>query len=202
VNQRAAATGVPAGLLYRPDFLDADEERALLAEIEQLEFHEIQMHGVTARRTARHFGLDYDYDRRGLIEEAPPVPHWLLPLRERCAELAAVASGELVEALVQRYPEGAGIGWHRDAPMFGVVVGVSLRSSCRMRFRRDVGGERRQFQLELEPRSAYVLAGEARIAWQHSVPATKRLRYSITFRSLRRPERWLGEDTAKRLIDH
>jgi len=148
------------------------------------------MHGVVARRTARHYGFDYDYERRGLVVDAEPIPEWLLPVRAAAAELASHTPEDLVEALVQRYPEGAQIGWHRDAPMFGTVVGVSLRSACRMRFRRDVGGERRTYELELAPRSGYVLAGEARTAWQHHVPPTKSLRYSITFRTLRNPERW------------
>jgi alkylated DNA repair protein (DNA oxidative demethylase) len=91
-----------------------------------------------------------------------------------------------VEALVQRYPEGAQIGWHRDAPAFGTVVGVSLLAPARMRFRRDVDGIRRTFELVLEQRSGYVLAGPARTAWQHHVPPTKSLRYSITFRTLRK----------------
>jgi alkylated DNA repair dioxygenase AlkB len=176
----------PEGLVYLPDLLSAAEERDLLDEIERLEFHEIRMHGVVAKRTARHFGFDYDYERRAAIEEADPIPDWLLPVRAAAAELAGVEPDELVEALVQRYPEGAQIGWHRDAPMFGTVVGVSLLSPCRMRFRRDEGGERRTFELELEPRSGYVLAGPARTAWQHHVPPAKALRYSITFRTLRR----------------
>jgi DNA oxidative demethylase len=179
--------------VYRPDLLSEDEERALLNEIEQFEFHEIRMHGVVARRTARHFGFDYDYERRGLVQDAEPIPDWLLPVRNAAAALADLPADELVEALVQRYPEGAQIGWHRDAAMFGTVVGVSLLSECRMRFRRDVGGERRTFELQLTPRSGYVLAGPARTAWQHHVPPTKSLRYSITFRTLRNPDRWLAE---------
>src|ERR671934_1112222 len=176
---------VPHGLVYRADLLCEDEERRLLEEIEPLEFHEIRMHGVVAKRTARHFGFDYDYERRGLIQAAEPIPEWIVPLRERAAALAEVAADDLVEVLVQRYPQGAQIGWHRDAPMFGTVVGVSLLSACRMRFRRHAGGERRTFELELAPRSGYVLAGEARTQWQHHVPPTKSLRYSITFRTLR-----------------
>lgn len=176
----------PEGLVYRPELLTETEERALLEELERLEFHEIRMHGVVAKRTARHFGLDYDYERRGVIEEADPLPDWLVPVRERAAGLAGLAAEELVEILVQRYPEGAQIGWHRDAPAFGIVVGVSLGSPSRMRFRRDKGGVRKTFELELEPRSGYVLAGEARSAWKHHVPPTKALRYSITFRTLRR----------------
>lgn len=157
----------------------------MLAEVEALDFDEIRMHGVVARRTAKHYGLDYDYERRTPLAEAAAIPPWLEPVRGRAAELAGLARDELVEALVQRYPEGAQIGWHRDAPKWGTVVGVSLLAPCRMRFRRDLGGVRRQWEVALEPRSGYVLAGPARTAWQHHVPPTKSLRYSITFRTLR-----------------
>jgi DNA oxidative demethylase len=180
----------PEGLVYRTGLLTESQERAALDAIDELEFHEIRMHGVVAKRTARHFGFDYDYERRGIIADAEPIPDWILPIREQAAELAGLAPDSLVEVLVQRYPEGAQIGWHRDAPMFGTVVGVSLLAPSRMRFRRDAGGTRETFELELEPRSGYVLAGDARTKWQHHVPPTKSLRYSITFRNLRKPERW------------
>jgi alkylated DNA repair protein (DNA oxidative demethylase) len=162
------------------------EERALLDELDALEFHEIRMHGVVAKRTVRHFGVDYDYERRSIADDVDEIPDWLQPVRARAADLAGLEPAELVECLVQRYPEGAQIGWHRDAPMFGTVVGVSLLSPSRLRFRRDVGGERLTYEVVLEPRSGYVLAGEARTAWQHHVPPTKSMRYSITFRTLRK----------------
>jgi DNA oxidative demethylase len=107
-------------------------------------------------------------------------------VRERAAGLAAVAPEELVEILVQRYPPGATIGWHRDAPAFGTVVGLSLGAPSRLRFQRGKGDERRVWEVLLAPRSGYVLAGKARTSWQHSIPPTKELRYSITFRTLRR----------------
>jgi DNA oxidative demethylase len=176
----------PEGLVYRPELLGEAEERVLLDELERLEFHEIRMHGVVAKRTARHFGVGYDYERRSAVHEAEPIPDWLVPVRARAAELAGAEPEELAEILVQRYPPGAQIGWHRDAPAFGIVVGISLRSAARMRFRRDKGGVRHTHELELEPRSGYVLAGESRTAWQHHVPPAKALRYSITFRTLRR----------------
>jgi alkylated DNA repair dioxygenase AlkB len=94
---------------------------------------------------------------------------------------------DLVQILVSRYPGGAGIGWHRDAPMFGSkVAGVSLGAPARMRFQRSVRGAREVAAVELEARSAYLLAGAARWSWQHSIPAAKDLRYSVTFRTLRR----------------
>jgi alkylated DNA repair dioxygenase AlkB len=175
----------PEGLVYEPELLGEDEERALLAEIERLEFDEIRMHGVVARRTAKHFGLDYDYERRMPVEAAEPIPDWLLPVRAAAAAMAGLSPDDLVEVLVQRYPEGAQIGWHRDAPTFDTVVGVSLLGPSRMRFRRGKDADARAFEIELAPRSGYVLAGPARTQWQHHIPPTKNLRYSITFRTLR-----------------
>ena len=163
------------------------EERQLYDAIETLDLHEITMHGQTARRTVRHYGYDYDYDARGRLSPGEPLPSSLEWLRDRSAQLADVPPDELVQTLVSRYPPGAPIGWHRDAPMFGAkIVGVSLLSPCRMRFQRRAQDVRRVFELELAPRSAYVLSGASRSAWQHSIPPVKSLRYSITFRTLRR----------------
>jgi DNA oxidative demethylase len=178
----------PEGLVYRPELLSAEEESALLAVLEELRFDAIVLHGQAARRTGRHFGLDYDYEAR-TPQPGEPIPDWILPVRARAAELAGVEPGELVEVLVQRYPPGSTIGWHRDAPAFGTVVGVSLGGSARLRFQRGKGEARRVFEVLTEPRSGYVLSGEARTAWQHSIPPTKELRYSITFRTLRPRQR-------------
>jgi DNA oxidative demethylase len=182
-------TGTPAlpqGLVYRSELVPPDDEHALLERFESMAFEEIRMRGQTARRTALHYGIAYDYDHPGRVEAGEPLPDWLAPLRERCADLARVTADELVEALVQRYPPGATIGWHRDAPQFGKVAGVSLGAACRMRLR-QVRGERRDVvELVLEPRSAYVFSASARWQWQHSIPPTKVLRYSVTFRTLRK----------------
>jgi alkylated DNA repair dioxygenase AlkB len=173
----------PDGLVYQPGFLTPEEEARLVSLIESLELRPMRMRGQDSKRTVRHFGLAYEPESAGL-SEAEPIPPPLTWLRDRCAAFAEVEPDRLVEALLSRYPEGAGIGWHRDAPKFGPkVVGVSLASSCRMRFQRGRGERREVFALELEPRSAYVIGGTARSAWEHSIPATKALRYSITFRS-------------------
>jgi alkylated DNA repair dioxygenase AlkB len=176
----------PEGLVCREEFLSADEERALLLLFEEMEFGEVVMHGQAAKRTVRHFGLGYDYSS-GSLEPTDPLPPEMEWLRERCAALMERDPADLVQILVSRYPEGAGIGWHRDAPMFGSkIAGVSLLAPCRMRFQRTVKGEREVAALDLAPRSAYLLTGKARWSWQHSIPATKALRYSVTFRTLRR----------------
>jgi alkylated DNA repair dioxygenase AlkB len=174
----------PEGLVLRAELLTAGEEAELLERLGDLRFDPIVMHGREARRTARHYGLGYDYESRTPLP-GDPVPEWLLPVRGRAADLAGAEPEELVEVLVQRYPPGATIGWHRDAPAFGTVVGVSLGGTSRLRFQRGTGDLRRVWEIALEPRSGYVLAGEARRSWQHSIPPTKELRYSITFRTLR-----------------
>jgi alkylated DNA repair protein (DNA oxidative demethylase) len=174
------------GLTYIEEFVTEDEERDLLGVLERLDYREVTMHGQTARRTVRMFGLDYDYSSRDVVP-TEPLPAEMLWLRERAAALIEREPDDLAQILVSRYPPGAGIGWHRDAPMFGSkIVGVSLRAPARMRFQRTVKGEREVEAIELAPRSAYVLSGPARSSWQHTIPATKDLRYSITFRTLRR----------------
>src|SRR3954447_6253361 len=125
---------LPEGLIYVPDFVTSDEHRSLVETIEALDFRSITMRGQTARRTVRHFGLDYDYEGGALVP-ADPLPEPLEWLRERAAALIEREPAGLAQILVSRYPEGAGIGWHRDAPMFGSrIAGVSLLSPSRMRF--------------------------------------------------------------------
>lgn len=173
---------LPHGFQYVPDFLSTEEESALLAHTAAAPFREIRMRGQVALRRTAHYGWDYGYES-WQVTPTTPVPEWLHPLRERAAALIGIVPEAFEEVLLTEYPRGSGIGWHRDAPMFGdAVVGVSLRASCRLRFRR-AGYE--TVAIELAPRSAYVLAGAARKVWQHSIPATKDLRYSITFRTLR-----------------
>ena len=165
--------------------MSVDEEREILAHVAQTEFRPVVIRGQAARRTARHYGVEYDYEARGPLAAGEPLPAWLEPLRERSARLAGTAAQDLAEALLQRYPAGATIGWHRDAPGFGTVVGVSFAGPCRLRLRRSVEGEWLTHEVALEPRSAYVLDGQARWSWQHSIPPTPALRYSLTFRTLR-----------------
>jgi alkylated DNA repair dioxygenase AlkB len=173
----------PAGLRLVPEFVSPAVEQELLARLAALAFRPVEMHGRIARRTALHYGWDYHYDS-WRITPAEPVPAFLSTLRARAAALIDVAPEALEEVLVTRYPPGAGIGWHRDAPMFGpAVVGVSLGAEGGLRFRRR-GEARTSFRLCLPRRSAYVLAGEARARWQHTLSPQREERVSVTFRTL------------------
>jgi alkylated DNA repair dioxygenase AlkB len=177
----------PSGLLLAEDLVTAGDEGILLDWCRALDVQPVVMHDVASLRRVRHFGVGYDY-ATWATTDVDPVPEQLVPLRRRAETLAGVAPESFVEALVTCYPPGAGIGWHRDATAFGpVVVGVSLGSDAVMRFqRRAAGGERRVFEQHLARRSAYVLSGAARSAWQHSVPPVADERWSVTFRQVRR----------------
>lgn len=180
----------PEGFVYHSEFISTDEERALLNAIEQIRFGEIRMHGVVAKRRVAHYGRGYEYNSAGLTEAAP-IPDFLIPLRDRVGSFAERAADEFAEALVTDYPEGAPIGWHRDAPPFDIIVGISLLNDCTMHFRPwppASNGARRRTPITqlLEQRSAYILRGPSRTQWQHHIPPTKTRRISITFRTLRR----------------
>jgi alkylated DNA repair protein (DNA oxidative demethylase) len=186
---------LPPGFFYRPDLITPVEEQDLLSAIGALEFSAVEMRGVVARRRTVHFGWTYGYYARR-TEPGQPLPAFLLPLRARMAEWSGVAADAFEEALLTEYPPGAPIGWHRDAPMFGdVVAGASLASSCRMKFRPYVspgdaaarGTPRRTtHEIELAPRSGYLMTGIARRDYEHSIPPVGGMRYSITFRTVRR----------------
>jgi alkylated DNA repair dioxygenase AlkB len=175
---------LPAGFLYRADVLTPAEEAALVLHVRTFEFAALEMRGRVARRRTVHFGWVYGYTS-WRIAPGPPIPAIQHPLRARVAALAGVDADALVEVLVTEYPSGAGIGWHRDAPQFGTIVGVSLLGACRLRLQCGTGAARQTRAAVLERRSAYVLAGEARWTWQHSIPPLATPRYSITFRTLR-----------------
>ena len=175
---------LPEGLTYVAGCLAEAEERDVLAVLAGFELHPYVLHDTPSRRLVRSFGRDQvtgGYDGG----PAAPIPAELQWLRERCAALMEREPGELVDMLVTRYPAGAGIGWHRDAPQFGDVSGISLLTGCRMRFRRGRPRAWETAELTLEPRSAYVLSGPARTQWQHHIPPVTEERWSMTFRTQR-----------------
>jgi alkylated DNA repair dioxygenase AlkB len=174
---------LPNGLVFAPEFLTRDEERELLAAIEGLELREAQYKEYTANRRIASFGAEYDFSANEL-KPAPGLPPFLAPLRAKVAAWLGFAPERFTHALVSEYRPGAPLGWHRDVAQFEVIVGVSFAADARMRFRPwpPRKGEA-IFALDLPPRSAYILRDDVRWRWQHSVEATKALRYSITFRT-------------------
>ena len=185
----------PQGFQYRDDFISVAEEAAILEDIRRIEFANFEMRGVIAKRRVAFFGATYDLGATAdEPDAAPPIPDFLHPLMERAAAWAGIETEAFAMALINEYRPGSPIGWHRDAPQYDIVAGVSLLSPCRMRFRpylspgaaKPSGGRRTTtHEILLAPRSAYVMTGESRSAYEHSIPPVAELRYSITFRTLR-----------------
>jgi len=178
------APRAPAGFVYRSDLVSADEAEALVSRFEKLPFEPFDFRGFKGNRQTVAFGSRYDFTH-SRVKAAEPVPDWLGPLKARAAGFAGIDDDELVQALITQYPPGAGIGWHRDRPEYGKVVGVSFASACILRLRRPHGDGWRRESVLLQPCSAYLLDAEVREDWQHSIMPGDRLRYSVTFRTLR-----------------
>jgi alkylated DNA repair dioxygenase AlkB len=182
---------LPDGFHYRDDFLTHEEERELVEAVQAIAFDTFAMRGVVARRRVKFFGAAYD------DMPTSPMPDFLLALRSKLARWANVPPDAFAMGLINEYTTGATIGWHRDAPQYDITAGVSLLSACRMKLRpyiapKDLATVVRKaprkttHEIRLEPRSGYLITGLARSAYEHSIPATDSLRYSITFRTLRR----------------
>jgi alkylated DNA repair dioxygenase AlkB len=175
---------VPEGLRCRAEVLTGDEERDLVARLAQLPLTPFDFHGYLANRRVVSYGFRYSYEE-GSLHPAEKMPAFLLAVRERAAAFAGIEPTKLVQSLINEYRPGTAIGWHRDKPVFGDVIGISLNAACLLRFRRKSGPSWERYSLAAEPRSAYLLRGPARTVWEHSIPAVTALRYSITFRTLR-----------------
>ena len=171
------------GLTYRDEIVDPAEEQALLERLMPLDLAPFRFHGWLGNRKTQSFGWRYDFDDAS-FSPAEPLPEWLEPLRERAATFAGLRPEEFVHVLLARYDPGAGIGWHRDRDVFEKVVGISLHTPARLRFRQRTATGFRRVNLDVAPRSAYLIADEARWDWEHSISPGEELRFSITFRSL------------------
>jgi alkylated DNA repair dioxygenase AlkB len=183
----ASGSKLPRGFCHRPDFLAQEEEIALIEIIQRLPLRPAQYKQFTARRRIVSFGGSYDFSSNELVPAGPIAP-FLYPLRERLAAWTGLPAEAWSHATIAEYTVGTQLGWHRDVPDFEAIAGVSLGGRCRMRLRpyphrkgrRDLASF-----IDLEPRSAYAIVGEARWGWQHAISPTKELRYSITFRTQR-----------------
>ncbi len=184
---------VPDGFIYHPNFISQAEEQELIREIEKLHLTPFKYYQFTGKRRTVSFGWQYEFGGSD-ITIAPDIPAFLLPLRARAGSLFDIDPNSLVQSSIIEYSTGSPIGWHRDIPHFGVVVGISIGAACRMRFREYSRRRPKKLSrdeilsMELQPRSIYLMSGPSRKIWQHSITPVKDLRYSIMMRSLRATE--------------
>ena len=182
IEQRLSA-GEPRGFRYQEQIISEEVEASLAAELGQLALRPFEFHGYRGDRRVVNFGLKYDFSRRS-VQRAEDMPSFLDDLLNRAASFAGCEKDAFRQVGVNEYRAGAGIGWHKDKPEFGIIVGVSLLAPSTMRFRRRHNKEWIRISHTLKPRSIYILSGEARKDWEHSIPPLDALRYSTTFRTL------------------
>src|SRR5262245_15606827 len=181
---------VPDGFVYHQDFISETEESELIREIQTLQLTPFKYYQFTGKRRTASFGWQYEFGSSD-ITKAPEAPAFLLPLRTRAGSFFGIDPNSLVQTSIIEYSIGSPIGWHRDIPHFGVVLGISLGAACRIRFRkysraRSKTSKRDEIlAIELQPRSIYLVSGPSRESWQHSIPQVKALRYSVMMRTLR-----------------
>jgi alkylated DNA repair dioxygenase AlkB len=174
----------PKGLRYQPEFVSATAESELIARISELPLQPFQFGAFEGRRRVASFGFRYDYALRKL-QEADPIPGWLASIIPSVENFGELPEGSVRQILCTEYDVGVGIGWHRDKPHFDKIFGLSLGAACKFRFRRAAGDKWQRFMLPAEPRSLYMMSGDSRQAWEHSIPGVEQRRYSITFRTMR-----------------
>ena len=177
----------PEGFSYSPDFLTENEELKLYKEITKINLRSFNFQGYEARRKIASFGYDYSFENGSLSKgkSIPPIFDFLI---EKVSRHLFVTQGEFAELLVTEYPVGSVINWHRDAPPFDLIAGISLMADCTFRLRpNDKAKQTRSsvISFPVRHRSLYVLKGTARTDWQHSITPVTQIRYSITLRTLK-----------------
>jgi len=177
----------PQGFMYLPDFISEVEEMALNEIIKDIQLHTFTFQGYEAKRRVASFGYDWNFDSR-VLTKGQEIPPAFTPLINTVASYLAIDKSEIIELLVTEYPEGSVINWHRDAPPFDIIIGISLMADCVFRLRpheKALQTRKSIISCPIKRRSLYVMQGPARSEWQHSTAPVKERRLSITLRTMR-----------------
>lgn len=178
---------LPPGFHYFPDFLTVQEEMDLYREIQQIDLHTFIFQGFEAKRKVASFGYDYSFEKKSL-SKGKEIPAVFNTIINKVAQQLSVTPEVFAELLVTEYPVMSVINWHRDAPPFDLIAGISLLADCAFRLRphdKTKQGRGSIISLPVKRRSLYTMQGIARTEWQHSIAPVKETRYSITLRTLK-----------------
>jgi alkylated DNA repair dioxygenase AlkB len=178
---------LPEGFYYYPDFINREEELQLLAVVQKIQLHSMVFQGYTAKRKVASFGYDYNFSSRKLIK-GMPIPETFNGIIDRVAKQLLIDREQIAELLVTEYPVGSVINWHRDAPPFETIAGISLAADCVFKLRpydQSLRSRKSVISLPVKQRSLYIMQGPARSGWEHSTAPVHDIRYSITLRTLK-----------------
>src|SRR5688572_6102630 len=177
----------PPGFAYHPEFISAVEEKQILDYISGLTFNTFIFQGFEAKRRIINFGYDWSFEKR-VLSPGKQIPEFFHPLISKVAAFTGIPAEAFKELLLIEYPAGAVMNWHRYAPPFEKVIGISLLSDCTFRFRPYNKWQRTKksvITLPVKRRSLYIMESESRSEWEHSVTPAITPRYSVTLRTLR-----------------
>jgi alkylated DNA repair dioxygenase AlkB len=180
----ASEPELPIGFRYVPDVLSSAEEKSLVQQFEKLPVRPFEFHGYEGNRRIYTFGHKYVFAGQEPRVDAS-IPEFLRPLIEIASQVSGSPADAFEQLMLTEYASGAGIGWHRDRPLYEDIVAVSFLAPCTLRLRRKVGDDWERRSARIEPRSAYLLHGAVRDLWQHSIAPMDVLRYSMTLRTFR-----------------
>lgn len=157
------------GLALLTEFVSAEEEAEIIAEIDRNEWSD------ELQRRVQHYGWRYDYASRQLDPSMRigPLPKWARDISHRLVAAGYFREDPPDQVIVNEYCGKQGISRHIDSPssFAGVVAMVSLLESWEMVFRKR--GSSTKVIRTLERRSATVLEGDARYRWTHEIPSRK-----------------------------
>ena len=177
----------PEGFSYTPNFISTTEEEQLVEEIKKLNLHTFLFQGYEAKRKVASFGQDWSFDKRTLSKGAD-IPKPFDFIIKKIAGYIGKDADDFAELLVTEYPVGSVINWHRDAPPFDLIAGISLLTDATFRLRpydKAQQGRKSIVSITAERRSLYIMQDAARSEWEHSISPVKKMRYSITLRTLK-----------------
>lgn len=177
----------PEGFSYHENFISKEEEDELCSAIGKVALHSFEFQGYTANRKVASFGYDWSFEKR-VLSKGKDIPAAFHPIIEKVAQFLSLGPEDFAEFLITEYPIGSVINWHRDAPPFDLIAGISLASDCTFRLRphdKARQGRGAIISFPVRRRSLYVMQGSARSEWLHSIAAVKEVRFSITLRTLR-----------------
>lgn len=179
------------GLELHPEFIDKDEESALLNHINNSEWL------TELSRRVQHYGYKYDYRARKINSSffLGGLPDWLneMALKIYHSNIIDFIPDQVI---INEYESGQGIAPHIDCePCFGdTIVSLSLGSACIINFERNPRSKEK-VSILVEPRALLVMKHESRYNWYHGIPPRKtdkfngelirrEKRISITFRKV------------------